>query len=254
MLILSALALASYSGKASVPESKSTFVKETTILETVQSDRLPANASVGFLPEQTPVKEAAFSAEPTARPAGRVSSKSLAKRPARVFDETPKPKPFALDESIRRLFLQHGIEKPDGNRLLLSPYATGIGIREEDLILAAKVAYFEAGGYATEKAHRAVLSVIYNRCIAPRFGGGLTDIPTEVYRKGQFSVIANKKFRTFEPPETIVAYARDIFQWGNINLPENILFFHADCLGKNWGGRKFYGNIGGNLFFYGRTE
>ncbi len=135
----------------------------------------------------------------------------------------------------------------------LSRYAQAFSVTEEDLVLAARVAYLEAGG-RNERAYRAVLCVLYNRCVAKRFGGGITDIPTEAYRKGQFSVIHHKGFKTLEPPEDIVSAARDIFVYGNLDLPENILFFCASRLGKSWGGRRFYQDIGGNLFFYGNVD
>ena len=135
----------------------------------------------------------------------------------------------------------------------LSRYAQVHAVTDEDLILAARVAYLEAGG-TDERAYRAVLCVLYNRCVAPRFGGKVTDIPAEAYRSGQFSVIHHKGFKKLEPPEAIVDAARDIFVYGNLDLPENILFFCAARLGKNWGGRRFYKNIGGNLFFYGSVD
>ena len=135
----------------------------------------------------------------------------------------------------------------------LSRYAQAIPVTEEDLVLAARVAYLEAGG-RNERAYRAVLCVLFNRCVAPRFGGKVTDIPTEAYRKGQFSVIHHKGFKTLEPPEAIVEAARDIFVYGNLDLPENILFFCAAKLGRDWGGRRFYQDIGGNLFFYGSVD
>ncbi len=135
----------------------------------------------------------------------------------------------------------------------LSRYAQVHDVTDEDLILAARVAYLEAGG-RNERAYRAVLCVLYNRCVAPRFGGEVTDIPTEAYRKGQFSVIHHKGFKTLEPPEAIVDAARDVFVYGNLDLPENILFFCAARLGKGWGGRRFYQDIGGNLFFYGSVD
>lgn len=135
----------------------------------------------------------------------------------------------------------------------LSRYAQTYDVSDEDLVLAARVAYLEAGG-RNERAYRAVLCVIYNRCVAKRFGGEVTDISTEAYRKGQFSVIHHKGFKKLEPPEEIVEAARDIFVYGNLDLPENILFFCAAKLGKGWGGRKFYRDIGGNLFFYGSVD
>lgn len=135
----------------------------------------------------------------------------------------------------------------------LSLYAQAFTVTDEDLVLAARVAYLEAGG-RNERAYRAVLCVLYNRCVATRFGGEVTDIPTEAYRKGQFSVIHHKGFKTLEPPEDIIEAARDIFVYGNLDLPANILFFCAAKLGKSWGGRKFYQDIGGNLFFYGSVD
>ena len=135
----------------------------------------------------------------------------------------------------------------------LSRYAQSFEPTEDDLVLAARVAYLEAGG-RSETAYRAVLCVIYNRCIASRFGGKITDISEEVYRKGQFSVIHHKNFSKIEPPETIVEAARDVFVYGNLDLPEDILFFCAERIGKNFGGHRFYKNIGGNLFFYGKTD
>ena len=135
----------------------------------------------------------------------------------------------------------------------LSRYAQVYSVTDEDLILAARVAYLEAGG-TNERAYRAVLCVLYNRCMATRFGGEITDIQTEAFRKGQFSVIHNKRFSTFEPPEEILDAARDIFVSGNLDLPENILFFCAERIGKGFGGHKFYQNIGGNLFFYGKVD
>lgn len=135
----------------------------------------------------------------------------------------------------------------------LSRYAQAYDVPDEDLTLAARVAYLEAGG-RNERAYRAVLCVLYNRCVAKRFGGQVTDIPTEAYRKGQFSVIHHKGFKKLEPPQEIIDAARDIFVYGNIDLPENILFFCAARLGKGWGGRRFYKDIGGNLFFYGSAD
>lgn len=135
----------------------------------------------------------------------------------------------------------------------LSLYAQSFTVSEDDLTLAARVAYFEAGP-RSERAYRAVLCVLYNRCVATRFGGKITDIATETYRKGQFSVIHNKRFKSFDPPEAIIEAARDIFVYGNLDLPENILFFCAESIGKRFGGHKFYKNIGGNLFFYGRVD
>ena len=157
-------------------------------------------------------------------------------------------------EDTAEAFATAGASKPAfyGMRPL-SRYAQVHTMTDEDLVLAARVAFLEAGG-RNERAYRAVLCVLYNRCVAKRFGGEVTDIPTEAYRKGQFSVIHHKGFKKLEPPEEIVEAARDIFLYGNLDLPENILFFCAAKLGKGWGGRRFYQDIGGNLFFYGSVD
>ncbi len=174
---------------------------------------------------------------------------------------TPRPVPVPADpnwvpaeepEDAQEAFAPNGLTPRHHGMRPLSLYAQTFEVTEEDLALAARVAYFEAGP-RSERAYRAVLCVLYNRCMAKRFGGGVTDIAAETYRKGQFSVIHNKRFQTLDPPEAIIEAARDIFVYGNLDLPENVLFFCAARLGKGFGGRRFYQNIGGNLFFYGKT-
>ncbi len=171
--------------------------------------------------------------------------------------ETAAPDPnwvlWEEPEDTLEAFAQEGDAPVFFGMQPLSRYAQVFAVTDEDLILAARVAYLEAGG-TNERAYRAVLCVLYNRCVAPRFGGKVTDIPAEAYRSGQFSVIHHKGFKTLEPPEAIIEAARDIFVYGNLDLPENILFFCAARLGKSWGGRRFYKDIGGNLFFYGNVD
>ena len=67
-------------------------------------------------------------------------------------------------------------------------------------------------------------------------------------------MIHHRRFDKIQPPEEYVEIARQVFYYGESYLPENVLFFCARRLGKGWGGRKFYKEIGGNLFFYGRVE
>ena len=155
-------------------------------------------------------------------------------------------------EETAAAFAPDGLPQKHCGMRPLSPYAQVYAPADEDLLLAARVAFLEAGG--KEAAYRAVLCVIYNRCMATRFGGKVTKISTEVYRKHQFSVIHNKRFNKLEPPQAIVDAARDIFVYGNLDLPENVLFFCAQRIGKHFGGHKFYKNIGDNLFFYGKTD
>lgn len=167
--------------------------------------------------------------------------------PIRIVELTPTPEPPTPAPTPT--------PTPAPTRKPLPPatpnYAFIFDVTEEELVLAARVAYLEGG--VKEDSVRAVLSVIYNRCMAKRFGGKITTIKTEVFRKGQFSVVHHKRFMSIDPPKELVEYARDVFVNGNRSLPEDILFFCAARLGKGWGGRKFYKNIGGNLYFYGKT-
>ena len=118
------------------------------------------------------------------------------------------------------------------------------GISEYEL--AARVAYFEAG---SEEGRKAVLSVIYNRCNSSAFGGGKTDIRTEVYRKNQFSVISRSDFLTASVPSSLVDTAKNIFTGGASVLPDNIVFFSVASKGTEWGDKIYYDTIGGNCFF-----
>ncbi len=167
----------------------------------------------------------------------------------------PDPNWVLADETAEtaETFASFGLVPRQHGMRPLSPYAQAHAVTDDDILVAARIAYFEAGP-RSERAYRAVLCVLYNRCMAKRFGGGVTDIAAETYRKGQFSVIHNKRFQTLDPPEAIIEAARDIFVYGNLDLPENILFFCAARLGKGWGGRRFYQDIGGNLFFYGSVD
>ena len=117
----------------------------------------------------------------------------------------------------------------------------------EDLELAARVAYFETGN---SDGYKAVLSVIYNRCMSEKFGGKKTSISTEVYRSSQFSVVKNSKFESTVAPDKIIEYANDVFNRGKTTVPETVLFFRAASRGTEWGDKIYYDTIGGNAFFH----
>ena len=112
--------------------------------------------------------------------------------------------------------------------------------------LAARVAFFESG---SEEGRMAVLSVIYNRCNSSAFGGGKTDIRTEVYRKNQFSVVKKDDFLTASVPPSLIEAAKRVFTQGASVLPENVVFFRVASKGTEWGDKIYYDTIGGNCFF-----
>ena len=220
-LLLAVLALCAL--PASVASPQTAVCRTEPVILTVEAADTPA-----------PAEE-----EPTERP------------PAAHWDPNWVPADETADETVETL-AANGAKPRHRGMKPLSLYAQTFVVTEEDLLLAARVAQLEAG--TEERAYRAVLCVIYNRCVARRFGGGITDIATEVYRKHQFSVVGHKRFKTLEPPAEIVAAARDVFVYGNLDLPKDVLFFCSARLGRGFGGRKFYKNIGGNLFFYGSAD
>ena len=107
------------------------------------------------------------------------------------------------------------------------------------------MAYFETG---SNDGYKAVLNVIYNRCLSSKFGGRKTSISTEVYRKSQFTVVTGSKFETTTAPDKIVEFADDIFNGGKTVLPEDVFFFRSAKSGTTWGDRVYYDTIGGNAF------
>jgi hypothetical protein len=114
----------------------------------------------------------------------------------------------------------------------------------EDILLAARVAYFESG--KSEEGYRAVLCVILNRVESSKWPNNVYDV---VYQKSQFSVIGRSDFLTKTIPDSVINYANDVFNNGNRLLPTNIMSFHSATTDKVWGSRTYYGTYGGNDFY-----
>jgi len=114
----------------------------------------------------------------------------------------------------------------------------------EDILLAARVAYFEAG--RTEEGYRAVLCVIVNRVESSKWPSSVYDV---VYQKSQFTVIGRSDFLTKTIPDSVITYADDVFNLGNRLLPSNVMSFRSENTDKTWGTRTFYGTYGGNDFY-----
>jgi N-acetylmuramoyl-L-alanine amidase len=114
----------------------------------------------------------------------------------------------------------------------------------EDILLAARVAYFEAG--RTEEGYRAVLCVIVNRVEAGKWPDTVYDV---VYQKSQFTVVGRSDFLTKTIPDDVIGYADDVFNGGNRLIPSNVMSFRSERTDKTWGDRTFYGTYGGNDFY-----
>ena len=114
----------------------------------------------------------------------------------------------------------------------------------EDVLLAARVAYFESG--RSEDGYRAVLCVILNRVESGKWPGSVYDV---VYQKSQFSVVGRSDFLTKTVPDSVINYANDVFNNGNRLLPTNVMSFRSSATDKTWGTRTFYGTFGGTDFY-----
>ncbi len=114
----------------------------------------------------------------------------------------------------------------------------------EDVLLAARVAYFESG--KSEEGYRAVVCVILNRVESSKWPSTVYNV---VYQKSQFSVIGRTDFLTKTIPDSVINYANDVLNNGNRLLPTNVMSFRSSATDKTWGTRTFYGTFGGNDFY-----
>ncbi len=114
----------------------------------------------------------------------------------------------------------------------------------EDVLLAARVAYFESG--KSEDGYRAVVCVILNRVEASKWPNSVYDV---VFQKSQFSVVGRSDFLTKTIPDSVIDYANDVLNNGNRLLPSYVMSFRSATTEKTWGSRTYYGTYGGNDFY-----
>jgi len=114
----------------------------------------------------------------------------------------------------------------------------------EDVLLAARVAYFESG--KSEDGYRAVVCVILNRVESSRWPNSVYDV---VFQKSQFSVVGRSDFLTKTIPDSVIGYANDVLNGGNRLLPTNVMSFRSATTEKVWGSRTYYATYGGNDFY-----
>ena len=114
----------------------------------------------------------------------------------------------------------------------------------EDVLLAARVAYFESG--KSEDGYRAVLCVILNRVESSKWPNSVSDV---VYQKSQFSVVGRSDFLTKTIPDSVINYANDVLNNANRLLATNVISFRSAQTDKTWGTRTYVGTYGGNDFY-----
>ena len=235
-----------------------------------QENGVPDPESDGMQLSPTPIPEPVTTASPKDIPDATQSPKqkqtpSPAPEPTRTPKQTPSPTPKPtrtpkptpdLDSETVPVTVREETPSPE---IELNPVTTPTStpatpgptqtaepstVSEHEL--ASRVAFFESG---SEEGRMAVLSIIYNRCNSSAFGGGKTDIRTEVYRKNQFSVVKRDDFLTASVPSSLIEAAKRVFTQGASVLPENVVFFRVASKGTEWGDKIYYDTIGGNCFF-----
>ena len=114
----------------------------------------------------------------------------------------------------------------------------------DDVLLAARVAYFESG--KSEDGYRAVVCVIVNRVESGKWPNSINDV---VYQKSQFSVVGKSDFLTKIIPDSVIGYANDVLNGGNRLLSSDVMSFRSTATDKTWGTRTYCATYGGNDFY-----
>lgn len=184
-------------------------------------------------PTATPKATAKATAKPTATPKQTVSA-------------TPTPAPEAAADASFTITPAPTAEPTATPAQTASQAAPDVSgpYSGEDVLLAARVAYFESG--KSEEGYRAVLCVVVNRVESSRWPDTVYDV---VYQKSQFTVVGRSDFLTKTIPDSVIGYANDVLNGGNRLLPTNVMSFRSGQTDKTWGTRTFYGTFGGNDFY-----
>ena len=204
-------------------------------------------------PSPTPSPTPTPTEEPTAKPTAKPTSKTASTPKVTSTPKptaTPKPAPTAAPETTFAVTPEPtAVPTPTPTATPVqtssqTPPSVSGPYSGEDVLLAARVAYFESG--RSEDGYRAVLCVILNRVESGRWPGSVYDV---VYQKSQFSVVGRSDFLTKTVPDSVIGYANDVFNNGNRLLPTNVMSFRSSATDKTWGTRTFYGTFGGNDFY-----
>ena len=193
----------------------------------------------------TPTEEPEPTAKATKKPAGTPKPTSKPTNtpkatpttaPETTFVITPEPTATtAPTQAPTTTPVQTSTQEPPS---VSGPYSG------EDVLLAARVAYFESG--KSEDGYRAVLCVILNRVESSKWPSSVNDV---VYQKSQFSVVGRSDFLTKTIPDSVIRYANDVLNNGNRLLATNVISFRSGQTDKTWGTRTYIGTYGGNDFY-----
>jgi len=202
-------------------------------------------------PTPTPTPTPAPTPTPTKKPSATAAPKATAKATAKPT-ATPKPEATAAPDTTYTVTpaptaAPAATDAPTATPLQTSsqaaPNVSGT-YSGEDVLLAARVAYFESG--KSEEGYRAVLCVIVNRVESSKWPDTVYDV---VYQKSQFTVVGRSDFLTKTIPDSVINYANDVLNSGNRLLASNVMSFRSGHDDKTWGTRTYVGTYGGNDFY-----
>lgn len=200
-------------------------------------------------PTPTPTKEPEATAKATAKPTSKATSTP---KPTAKPTSTPKPTATPAPDSTFVIAPEPTATPTPKPTATATPVQTSSqqppnvsgAYSGEDVLLAARVAYFESG--KSEEGYRAVVCVILNRVEASKWPNSVYDV---VYQKSQFSVIGRSDFLTKTIPDSVIGYANDVLNNGNRLLPSHVMSFRSATSEKVWGTRTYYGTFGGNDYY-----
>jgi outer membrane biosynthesis protein TonB len=201
-------------------------------------------------PSPTPTATPTPTEEP--EPTVKAATKTATPKPTAKPTATPKPAATAAPDTTFVITPAPTATPAPTNAPTATPVQTSSqqppsvsgAYSGEDVLLAARVAYFESG--KSEEGYRAVLCVILNRVESSKWPNSVYDV---VYQKSQFSVIGRSDFLTKTIPDSVIGYANDVLNNGNRLLPTNVMSFRSATTDKVWGSRTYYGTYGGNDFY-----
>jgi len=206
-------------------------------------------------PTPTPTPTPSPTPTPTEKPSATVKPRTTTKstpKPTAKPTATPKPAEIAAPETTFAITpaptavptnTPAATSTPVQTSSQAAPNVSG-PYSGEDILLAARVAYFESG--RSEDGYRAVLCVILNRVESSKWPNNVNDV---VYQKSQFTVVGRSDFLTKTIPDSVIGYANDVFNNGNRLLATNVMSFRSGHDDKTWGTRTYVGTYGGNDFY-----
>ena len=129
------------------------------------------------------------------------------------------------------------------HKILMDKMIAYVNYKHESINLLAEVIYHE--NWYTDKDKLTAYwtgAVVMNRVKSPKFPNTVKEV---LYQKKPIQYSTTGKFFTKEIPEECYEMARDIWENGTPDVPENVLYHATFSQGKRWN------QLNGEIFCYG---